>query len=531
MTGPKETNPFAVMAGLWVEAAKTTTEAMQSFLDAAARAAAQGQAAAAGDPAAAVQAQGERWAQVVSRLGALQPQFLERWLADLPGVAGRRLDAQTFSQLGRLASTRWAEELRRLVEAPPDLAARAGEADAERMAGLFQSMTAEYLRDLEALKAMPLAPNLDPLTDAWAKLLAGGEHVDEGSARTIDRLLKAAATKISHGVEYYADPAATPVGQTPREVVHREGKIALYRYLPQPPAAPRGDPVLIVYSIINRPYILDLMPGFSFVEHLLAQGLDVYLIDWGETEPGDNRTTLDSYVDPGIRSCVDAIKARTGAARVSLFGHCIGGNFALLHAAHFPGDVARIITLTTPMTASKGGVVALWTDRNVFPVDAIVDVFGHMPGKLIRYTFMALKPYYEALKWRMFLERLHDDETMKVFYVVDRWANDQVDLPGAVFRKFVAEVLHEDRFIKGETLINGARADLRAITCPVLNLAAANDWIVPPASAEVLGSAVGSSDSRFTTIQGAHVSIMIEPRLRHHWTEMSDFLLGAPPAP
>jgi polyhydroxyalkanoate synthase len=115
---------------------------------------------------------------------------------------------------------------------------------------------------------------------------------------------------------------------------------------------------------------------------------------------------------------------------------------------------------------------------------------------------------------------------MALFGAVDRWANENVDIPGEVFRKFIKEVFHQDRFRRGETLIGGRPVDLSAISCPYLNLAATRDWIVPLPSARALNDAVGSRDNRFVSIEGAHVGIMIDPRSRHHWTEMSDFLLG-----
>lgn len=335
--------------------------------------------------------------------------------------------------------------------------------------------------------------------------------------------------KARYGSEYYADPDKTPVGQTPRTLVHQDGKISLYRYdRPQdaPEPKPDADPVLLVYSVINKTYILDLLPGFSFVEHLLDEGLDVYMVEWGETEPGDRTTTLDSYIDPGLTGCLAAIRQRTGKDKVSLFGHCIGGNLALMVAALHPEQISRVTTLTTPITTAEGGVVAVWTDRDLFPVDAIVDATGHMPAKLIRYTFMVLKPYYEVMKWKMFLEKLGDEDVMKLFYPVDRWANENVDIPGAVFRKFVDEVFHANRFSNNETRIHGERVNLKRITCPVMNLTATRDWIVPPASAECLSDLVGSDDYRHVSIEGSHVSIMIDPRSRPQWTTLSDFLGG-----
>ena len=468
--------------------------------------------------------------QAAGRVGELFNGFVQRLTRDLPSAAQERVDRQTFSQLGRMSAGRLAADLGRLGQVPKEMLdrlAKSSEADRARLGPLFESMLTEYLGDLKNLGADAFRLNLGPLIDAFGQVLSG--KADASATKTVERFVEAMAVKAQYGAEYYADPQRTLVGLSPRELVHQQGRIALYRYLPPAGVTPASGaaPVLLVYSVINKAYILDLVPGFSFVEHLLDQGLDVYLIDWGEARPGDRETTLDQYIDPGIAACVDAIRERTGAAKVSLFGHCIGGNLALLYACLFPERVERLVALTTPITSAGGGVVGLWTDPELLPVDEIIEAYGHMPAKLIRYTFMALKPYYEVMKWKMFLENLGDDRVMKLFMPVDRWANENVDIPGEVFRKFVREVFLEGGFAKGETVINGRRADLSKLTCPLLTLAATKDWIVPLASAQILNDLVGSEDKEFVAIEGAHVGIMIDPRARVHWEKMSGFLVGA----
>jgi len=292
------------------------------------------------------------------------------------------------------------------------------------------------------------------------------------------------------------------------------------------PGAGQHPPVVLVYSIINRPYILDLLPDHSFIRHLQEQGLDVYLIDWGVPTPGDPDATLDNFIDPLLKNCVEEIGRRTGFEKVSLFGHCIGGNLALMYAALFPDKVDRLISLTTPVSIGEGGVVALWSDRDVLPIDNIIDSYGIMPAKLIRYTFLAIKPYYEVLKLKKFLESLDNDQAMRMFKVIDRWANENVDIAGEVFRKFVKEVLHQERFKNSQTEIHGRVVDLKNITCPLMNLAASEDWIVPMQSSTILGDLVGSQDYRFVEIEGAHVAVMIDPDAREIWQKMSDFLRG-----
>jgi polyhydroxyalkanoate synthase len=522
-----ERQPAEKVMRMMAESAQAFSTAIQTFMEAAARTSMDlgATGAGAGDPARVVRAFAERWGEASGQLGSLVGGMLERWFQELPEASQQSFDAQTFSQLRRLAQGRLQEEIRRLGEVPAELIERMRKADPQRLATLLEGLVAEYQADLQALKESAFSLDLGPLAEGLGKLLSGA-RLDERAERVVRGFLDSLAVKARYGAEYYADPRGTPVGQTPREMVRRDGRFELYRY--QAPAGVSGQrpPVLLVYSVINKPYILDLVPGFSFVEHLLSQGLDVYLIEWGETRPGDRDTTLDSYIEPGIHGAVEHIRQTTGVERVPLFGHCIGGNLALLYAALHPERVARLVTLTTPITAAEGGVVAVWTDREVFPVRAIVDAYGHMPAKLIRYTFMALKPYYEVVKLKMFIDSLGNPDAMGLFLPVDRWANENVDIPGAVFQKFVEEVFHADRFRKGETVISGRRAELKRITCPVLNLAASRDWIVPPKSAAVLGEALGGGSYEFVLIEGAHVGIMIDPRARPLWTRMSDFLKG-----
>ena len=70
------------------------------------------------------------------------------------------------------------------------------------------------------------------------------------------------------------------IGPTPKEAVYRDDNVVLYHY--QPTADHVFEiPVLIVYALVNRPYMVDLQESRSLVRNLLAQGIDLYLVDWG----------------------------------------------------------------------------------------------------------------------------------------------------------------------------------------------------------------------------------------------------------
>lgn len=397
--------------------------------------------------------------------------------------------------------------------------------DTAGLQALWMSTVSEVQADLSGLPDDAFTVDFGPLASAFTASLAG--TADDRQQRMVRDWTEAMTVKARLGPEYYADPERTPVRPTPREQVHQRGNVSLHRYVSDGPR--RGEPVLIVYSVINRSYILDLCEGTSFVQHLLDQGLDVFMVEWGAHRDSD--ATLDQAVSDALDSCVSAIEELTGHDRVALFGHCIGGTFGAMYAALHPHRVARFLSLTAPFKRSAEGVTAFASSEAAFPVDQVLDGFGHMPAKLIRYTFMVLKPYYELMKWRMFVQTLGDEGAMARFRVIDKWANDNVDIPAEVFRPFITEVMQSERLLTGQTELGGQRVDLGAITAPVLNVAARGDWIVHPDGAFALkGALPADADYRELLLDGGHLSLILDPRQRERWTELSDFLLSGHPA-
>ena len=118
------------------------------------------------------------------------------------------------------------------------------------------------------------------------------------------------------------------VGVTPREEVYREDKVLLYRFSPKVEHS-LNLPILIVYALLNRPYIVDLQEGRSLVANLLELGWDVYLIDWGYPSRGDRWLTLDDYINGYINNCVDVVRDRHNLEEINLLGICQGGTFSL----------------------------------------------------------------------------------------------------------------------------------------------------------------------------------------------------------
>jgi len=97
-----------------------------------------------------------------------------------------------------------------------------------------------------------------------------------------------------------------------------------------------GVPILIVYALINKPYILDLQPDRSVVQTLLEAGFDVYLIDWGEPSKLDRSLSIDDYVNRYIDNCVDVVRERSGRDSINILGYCMGGTKSAMYASLYP---------------------------------------------------------------------------------------------------------------------------------------------------------------------------------------------------
>ncbi len=176
----------------------------------------------------------------------------------------------------------------------------------------------------------------------------------------------------SKGIELCAFPTQVEVGRTPMEVVYREGKLKLLHYLPQT-GQRRPIPLVIVYALVNRPYILDLLPGRSVVEHFVKGSVEVYLIDWGVPDQADYWNTLGDYIAGYIRRCVGRVKALTGASQVSLLGYCQGGTFAAIYTALYLEQVKNVILMATPIDFGvSGGLLNLWSRKEHFDAEKLV---------------------------------------------------------------------------------------------------------------------------------------------------------------
>ncbi len=310
------------------------------------------------------------------------------------------------------------------------------------------------------------------------------------------------------------------IGQSAKQEIARIGKARLYRYDGVNGGTQTGQPVLIVHGLVGRHTIVDLTPDRSVVQDMLARGLDVWVIDWGNPSPAERCLGLADYVATYLRSFVAQLATQTGQTP-TLFGLCEGGVFALCFAALFPEKTRALALTITPVDAhadldDEPGFLNHWVrGMSEAQIEAGVTALGNLPGKAMADAFQAMAPARAVAKWsRDVLMAAQDEETLRRFAAMETWLADRPDHPARLAQDILIGLYKRNDLVAGRMEIGGARVDLSAVTMPVLNIYALRDHIVPPACAAGLGAVVGSSDYTAMPMDAGHVGIFVSERCR-----------------
>ena len=194
------------------------------------------------------------------------------------------------------------------------------------------------------------------------------ERIQSEVQRAIQRSIK--------GVEYIASSGPS-LGSTPKDILHVRGTMNLYHYRPLADELYRV-PILIVMATTNRGYILDMVPGQSFIEFLLKRGYDVYMLDWTAPKPEEKSLRMEDYVLDFIPDCVRRVQQDSGEHDVNVIGYCFGGVLSLLYGSIFnDGPMKNLICFTTPIDFRGMKLFSNFADRRYFDVDRLVELAGN----------------------------------------------------------------------------------------------------------------------------------------------------------
>ncbi|MBV9196712.1 MAG: alpha/beta fold hydrolase [Solirubrobacterales bacterium] len=315
------------------------------------------------------------------------------------------------------------------------------------------------------------------------------------------------ALRARNGIKLVAGVGKPRLGQTPKDLVWSRGHAQLWRY--RSDRVTLQPPLLIIFSLVSKSYVLDLQPGNSFVEHLQSAGFDVFLLDWREADERQAGERLEDYADGYLPEAVAHTGEAAGADTVNLFGYCYGGVLSLLYAAHHPDAALRSLTvMATPVDFSKWG---LWRDLadHELPLDAILDEDGNVPASTIRQGFRLLKPTGEIRQYATLLDNVWNDAYVTAYQAMTGWSNDHVPFPGAAARQTLEMLVRDNGFVCDRVRLGGDLVRLSDIRFPLLTVIAERDHIVPEPVAAPLPELVGSEDNEVLRLDAGHVGLVV----------------------
>ena len=311
---------------------------------------------------------------------------------------------------------------------------------------------------------------------------------------------------------------------SPSELVYSNGCMQLLHYKPMVEKT-YPTPLLIVFALLNRYYIMDIQPDKSIIRKLLQQGFEIYTVDWSEPTRAQRFLGLDDYVNDYLASAVDFVRRENGVDTISLQGYCMGGSLAAMYTALRPETIRNIIIQAAPIDFNvDSGLLNLWV-RDI-DVDKLVDTYGNVPGDLLNIGFMMRNPFELMFdKYVSLMEHASDRKYVEDFYRMEHWIYDNPSSAGEVFREFVKYCYQQNLLVKGKLKIGGEKVDLKRITQPLLNIVAERDDLVPPEMSIPLNDLVSSKDKTLFKHPSGHIGLSVSNRaLQELWPKVGRWL-------
>ncbi len=287
-------------------------------------------------------------------------------------------------------------------------------------------------------------------------------------------------------------------------VVWSDGAARLLDYGGSGPAA------VVVPSLINRAYVLDLLPDRSLMRHLAGSGARALLLDWGRPGPAEAGFALADYIDRRLLPALGAV------GRPALVGYCMGGALAVGALVRAP-DAARALALIgTPwdFTAGAGIAVAVRRAARHYGPEklrvALRDLdrgFGAVPAELLQALFALLDPGLALAKFRRFARMDPASAAARQFVALEDWLNDPVPLPGPAAVEVLVDWQVENATARRLWRPGGVTADPGRLALPTLAFCSISDRIAPPSATEPLARAIPGA--RILRPRGGHVGMIV----------------------
>jgi polyhydroxyalkanoate synthase len=267
-------------------------------------------------------------------------------------------------------------------------------------------------------------------------------------------------------------------------------------------------PVLVVYALVNRSYVLDLQPNKSWIRHLLTQGFDVYLLDWKSPTRMDKYVSIDDYVNSYIDDCVEIVQNNNSADKITLHGYCMGSSMSAMYTTLHQEKIKNLVTIAPVIDTSKDTTVIANISRQM-DIDKLVSTIGYLPPEKLYEVYSILKPFKQGVnKYFNLIDNIDNESFVQNFLRVEKWLYDTPPIAGETIKQWINDIYKKNLLFKNQFKLGKATVDLKRINIPLLNIVAEEDHLVSPECSVPLNEVVSSEDRRLIRFHTGHVGLI-----------------------
>jgi polyhydroxyalkanoate synthase len=297
------------------------------------------------------------------------------------------------------------------------------------------------------------------------------------------------------------------VGNTPHKVIEETKAYKLLHYRPWV-SKPVKTPLLVIYALINKSYVLDLQQDKSWVRNLLRQGFNVYLVDWKTPTRADKYVSFDDYVNCYIDDCVELVRRKHSIDKITLHGYCMGATMSVIYTTLYQEKVRNLAAIAPVIDTEKDTTVLSNFSKHI-DIDKIFDSFGYLPPEQLYACYSTLKPFRQGInKYFNLVENIDNEQFVQNFLRIEKWLYDTPPIAGETIRQWIKDIYQKNLLVNNEMKIGNDVIDLTKIKIPLLTIVAEEDHLVSPECSAALNNAVSSMDKRLMRFQTGHVGLI-----------------------
>ncbi|WP_245835380.1 alpha/beta fold hydrolase [Thalassospira mesophila] len=377
---------------------------------------------------------------------------------------------------------------------------------------------------------MPWKPELTTAAESLRQEMS--HHSNDVMGQAIDRAAFAQHSALHDGIRrYQAHPYRRGADDVP--VIWQEGETRIFDYGAIASEVVNADiakpgskgAVLLVPSLVNRGYILDLNKKRSFARFLAQQGYRPLLLEWGYPGADERDFGMDDFIAGRLVMALQDMAEQTGGP-MPVVGYCMGGVLAMAACLLEPALVSQLVLLATPWDFMAAGPTQARIAAAFAPtLPHMLSVHDELPVDVLQTLFSSLDPFMIGEKFRRFAAMDPSTNRAQDFVALEDWLNDGVPLTRKVAIDCLIGWYVENRPARGNWAIDGIAIDPAGVTCPTLVVIPENDRIVPPESALALFDGLDPSLRTAHRPSAGHIGMMVGSRAQGStWQPVVDWL-------